>query len=133
MLSLLGACTIVALLLLILLRLTSVLIALIIVPIVAALIGGLGGQIGAFAMDGIRSVTPVAALLAFAVIYFGVMNDAGLFEPIIRVLVRAVGHDPVKIAVGTTAIATIAHLDGAGASTFMVTIPAMLPLYQRWA
>jgi CitMHS family citrate-Mg2+:H+ or citrate-Ca2+:H+ symporter len=131
MLSLLGACTIVALLLLILLRLTSVLIALIIVPIVAALIGGLGGQIGAFAMDGIRSVTPVAALLAFAVIYFGVMNDAGLFEPIIRVLVRAVGQDPVKIAVGTTAIATIAHLDGAGASTFMVTIPAMLPLYQR--
>jgi CitMHS family citrate-Mg2+:H+ or citrate-Ca2+:H+ symporter len=73
----------------------------------------------------------VAALLAFAVIYFGVMNDAGLFDPIIRRLVRAVGSDPVKIAVGTTAIATIAHLDGAGASTFMVTIPAMLPLYER--
>ena len=59
------------------------------------------------------------------------MNDAGLFDPIIRVLVRAVGRDPVKIAVGTTAIATIAHLDGAGASTFMVTVPAMLPLYRR--
>jgi CitMHS family citrate-Mg2+:H+ or citrate-Ca2+:H+ symporter len=33
--------------------------------------------------------------------------------------------------VGTAAIATIAHLDGAGASTFMVTVPAMLPIYRR--
>jgi len=131
MLALLGVCTILALLVLILFRITSVLIALILVPVIAALVGGFGREIGTFAMEGIRSVTPVAALLAFAVIYFGVMNDAGLFDPIIRTLVRAVGSDPVKIAVGTTAIATIAHLDGAGASTFMVTIPAMLPLYER--
>jgi len=131
MLALLGVCTILALLLLILFRITSVLVALILVPVIAAQVGGFGREIGSFAMEGIRGVTPVAALLAFAVIYFGVMNDAGLFDPIIRILVRAVGSDPVKIAVGTTAIATIAHLDGAGASTFMVTIPAMLPLYQR--
>jgi citrate-Mg2+:H+ or citrate-Ca2+:H+ symporter, CitMHS family len=131
MLSLLGLCTIAALLLLILCRITSVLVALTLVPIAAALIGGFGTQIGAFAMEGIRGVTPVAVLLAFAVVYFGVMNDAGLFEPMVRTLVRVVGRDPVKIAVGTTAIAAIAHLDGAGASTFMVTIPAMLPLYRR--
>jgi citrate-Mg2+:H+ or citrate-Ca2+:H+ symporter, CitMHS family len=131
MLTLLGICTIIALLLLILLRITSVLVALIVVPIVAALAAGAGAHIGTFAMDGIRGVTPIAALLSFAVIYFGVMNDAGLFEPVIRVLVKAVGRDPVKIVVGTAAVATIAHLDGAGASTFMVTVPAMLPLYQR--
>jgi citrate-Mg2+:H+ or citrate-Ca2+:H+ symporter, CitMHS family len=82
-------------------------------------------------MDGVRGVTPVAALLAFAVIYFGVMNEAGLFEPLVKGLLRVVGRDPVRISLGTAAIATIAHLDGAGASTFMVTIPAMLPLYQR--
>jgi citrate-Mg2+:H+ or citrate-Ca2+:H+ symporter, CitMHS family len=131
MLTLLGVCAIAALLALILFRITSVLVALILVPIAAALIGGFGSQTGTFAMDGIRAVTPVAVLLAFAVIYFGVMNDAGLFAPLIRTLVRVVGRDPVKIAVGTTAIAAIAHLDGAGASTFMVTIPAMLPLYRR--
>jgi CitMHS family citrate-Mg2+:H+ or citrate-Ca2+:H+ symporter len=131
MLTWLGLFTILALLVLILFRITSVLVALIIVPVVTALLGGFGIEIGTFAMDGIRSVTPVAALLAFAVLFFGVMNDAGLFEPVIRALVRAVGRDPVKIAVGTVAIATVAHLDGAGASTFMVTIPAMLPLYQR--
>jgi len=65
------------------------------------------------------------------VVYFGVMNDAGLFEPLIRQLLRVVHRDPVRIAVGTAAVAAVAHLDGAGASTFMVTVPAMLPLYQR--
>jgi CitMHS family citrate-Mg2+:H+ or citrate-Ca2+:H+ symporter len=131
MLTLLGVCTIIALLVLILFRITSALVALILVPVVAALIGGFGTQIGSFAMDGIRSVVPVASLFAFAVLYFGVMNDAGLFDPIIRALVGLVGTDPVKIAVGTAAVATISHLDGAGASAFMITIPAMLPLYTR--
>lgn len=119
------------LLVLILWRLTSVLVALTLVPIAAALGGGFAPQIGTFAMDGIRSVTPVAVLLAFAVVYFGVMNDAGLFQPVVRIFVRMAGGDPVRISIGTAAIATIAHLDGAGASTFMVTVPAMLPLYHR--
>jgi CitMHS family citrate-Mg2+:H+ or citrate-Ca2+:H+ symporter len=133
MLTLLGIATVAALLVLVLFRITSVLVALTIVPVAAALAGGFAGSLGTFAMDGIRGVTPVAALLAFAVIYFGVMNDAGLFEPIIRALVRIVGTDPVRIALGTAAVASVSHLDGAGASTFMVTVPAMLPLYQRAA
>ncbi len=130
MLTWLGICAITALLTLILLRITSVLVALTLVPVAAALAGGFGAQIGTFAMEGIRSVTPVAALLAFAVVYFGVMNDTGLFDPIIRVLLRVVGRDPVRIAVGTAAIAAVTHLDGAGASTFMVTVPAMLPVWR---
>jgi CitMHS family citrate-Mg2+:H+ or citrate-Ca2+:H+ symporter len=131
MLTLLGVAAIVALLGLILCRITSVVVALTLVPIVAALAGGFAGQVGGFAMDGIRSVAPTAALLAFAVVYFGVMNDAGLFEPVIRTVVRMVGRDPLKVVVGTAAIASVAHLDGAGASTFMVTVPAMLPIYAR--
>jgi citrate-Mg2+:H+ or citrate-Ca2+:H+ symporter, CitMHS family len=131
MLTWLGVGTIVVLLVLILFRLTSVLVALTLVPIAAALIGGFGREIGGFAVEGIRSVVPVASLFTFAVLYFGVMNDAGLFEPVIRTLVRFVGTDPVRVAVGTAAIATICHLDGAGASTFMITVPAMLPLYTR--
>lgn len=131
MLTWLGVCTIVVLLVLILCRITSVLVALTLVPIAAALVGGFGREVGGFAMEGIRGVVPVASLFAFAVLYFGVMNDAGLFDPVIRALVGLVGTDPVKIAVGTAAVATISHLDGAGASTFMITVPAMLPLYTR--
>ena len=131
MLAWLGLATIVAVLGLILGRVTSVVVALTLVPIAAALSGGFGVEIGRFALDGMVSVAPVAALLAFAVVYFGVMNDAGLFDPAIGAIVRGVRGDPVRIAVGTAVIASIAHLDGAGASTFMVTVPAMLPLYQR--
>ena len=98
------------------------LVALTLVPSSPRSLGGFAGQVGAFAMDGIRGVTPAAVLLAFAVIYFGVMNDAGLFEPLVRRTVRSL--DGIRrISLGTAAIATIAHLDGAGASTFMVTFP----------
>jgi CitMHS family citrate-Mg2+:H+ or citrate-Ca2+:H+ symporter len=131
MLTWLGLGTIALLLVLILRRITSVVVALTLVPVAAAIAGGFAGQIGAFAMEGIRGVVPVAVMLAFAVVYFGVMNDAGLFEPVIRLLVRAVHRDPVRISVGTAVAAMVSHLDGAGASTFMVTVPAMLPIYQR--
>ncbi len=131
MLTFLGLASIALLLALILFRVTSVIVALTIVPVAAALAGGFANEIGAFAMEGMRNVAPTAALLAFAVLYFGVMHDAGLFEPIIRRVVDLVGHDPLKVVIGTTAIAAVAHLDGAGASTFMVTVPAMLPLYTR--
>jgi CitMHS family citrate-Mg2+:H+ or citrate-Ca2+:H+ symporter len=131
MLAWLGLTTIVAVLALILGRLTSVVVALTLVPIAAALAGGFGLEIGRFALDGMVAVAPVAALLAFAVVYFGLMHDAGLFEPAIRAVIRRVGGDPVRIALGTAVIASVTHLDGAGASTFMVTVPAMLPLYQR--
>lgn len=131
MLTWLGLATIVTLLVLILFRITSVLVALTIVPIAAALLGGFGRELGAFALEGIRGIVPIASLLAFAVLYFGVMGDAGLFDPVIRALIRLVGTDPMKIVIGTAAIATIAHLDGAGASTFMITVPAMLPIYTR--
>jgi citrate-Mg2+:H+ or citrate-Ca2+:H+ symporter, CitMHS family len=131
MLTWLGLAAITALLALILFRITSVLVALTLVPIAAALAGGFAPKLGGFAMDGIRGVAPTAALLAFAVVYFGVMHDAGLFDPVIRRVVRLVGRDPGKVVVGTAVLATVAHLDGAGASTFMVTVPAMLPIYQR--
>ena len=131
MLTWLGLAAITALLALILFRVTSVLVALTLVPIAAALAGGFAPQLGTFAMDGIRGVAPTAALLAFAVVYFGAMHDAGLFAPVIGRVVRLVGRDPRKVVIGTAALATIAHLDGAGASTFMVTVPAMLPIYQR--
>jgi citrate-Mg2+:H+ or citrate-Ca2+:H+ symporter, CitMHS family len=131
MLTWIGLAAISVLLALILFRITSVLVALTLVPIAAALAGGFAAQLGSFAMDGIRGVAPTAALLAFAVVYFGVMHDAGLFDPMIRRVVRLVGRDPGKVVIGTAALATVAHLDGAGASTFMVTVPAMLPIYQR--
>lgn len=130
MLTALGLLAIGVLVALILFRVTSVLVALTLVPVVAALLAGFGAGIGPAALDGIRAVVPMAALLAFAVVYFGVMNDAGLFAPAVGALLRRMGRDPVRITLGTAAVATVAHLGGEGASTFMVTVPALLPVYR---
>lgn len=131
MLALLGFLTILIFLGLILTEKVSVIVSLIVVPIVFALIGGFGSEMGGFMLDGITGVAPTGIMLGFAILYFGVMNNAGLFDPLISRVLRMVKGDPLKIVVGTVIIAMIAHLDGSGASTFLITIPALLPLYDK--
>lgn len=130
-LALLGLLTIVAVLGAILSRRVTPLVALVALPVAAGLAGGFGLETGRFAVDGIRQTAPVAAMFVFAILFFGVMTDAGLLDPIVDGILRVVGLRPVRIVVGTALLALIAHLDGSGAVTFLVTVPAMLPLYDR--
>jgi len=109
----------------------SPLVALILVPVVAGLAGGFGLKVGGFMLKGIQEIAPVAGMFVFAILYFGIMTDAGLMEPIIYRLLRLVGGKPARIVVGTAALALLVHLDGSGAVTFLVTIPVMLPLYEK--
>ncbi len=69
-------------------------------------------------------------MFVFAILYFGIMTDAGMLDPIIDRILRAVGTKPTRIVMGTTLLALLIHLDGSGAVCFLVTIPAMLPLYE---
>lgn len=131
MLALLGFLTIFVFLALILTKKVSVIVALILVPVVFALIGGFGAELGGFMLDGIVGVAPTGIMLGFAILFFGVMNNAGLFDPLISRVLTLVKGDPVKICIGTVVIAMVAHLDGSGASTFLITIPALLPLYDK--
>ena len=103
-----------------------------IVPIVAALIVGVPfAELIKFIKAGVGTTMPIAALFMFSIIYFSVMTDVGMFEPMVNFLVRKAGNNVVIITVATGIIATIAHLDGALASTLLVTIPAMLPIYKK--
>ena len=131
MLTALGAATIAILLVLILFRLTSVLVALVVVPLAMGLAAGFGREIGTYALAGVQGVSGTAAMLGFAVLYFGVMNDGGLFSPVIRAVVRGCRGDPVRLVAGTAVVAMLSHLDGSGASTFLIVIPALLPVYDR--
>ena len=70
-------------------------------------------------------------MFVFAILFFGVMTDAGLLDPIVGGILRAVGLHPTRIVVGSALLALVVHLDGSGAVTFLVTVPAMLPLYDR--
>lgn len=131
MLALLGLGTIVALLAVIMTKRMSPLVALIAMPILAALLGGFGLQTTKFIVAGLRDVAPVAAMFIFAILYFGIVSDAGMLDPIIDRVLRMVGTHPPRIVMGSALLALLIHLDGSGAVAFLITIPAMLPLYDR--
>ena len=131
MLALLGLATIVLLLVSIMTNKLSPLVALITIPLIAALVGGFGLESAGFMVKGIKSIAPVATMFVFAIVFFGILSDAGMMDPIIDRILKVVGMRPSRITVGTALLATIVHLDGSGAVTFLVTIPAMLPLYDR--
>jgi CitMHS family citrate-Mg2+:H+ or citrate-Ca2+:H+ symporter len=132
MLALLGFLTIGVFLLLIFTKRLSVLLALIMVPVLFALIGGFGPkELGTMIIAGITQVAPTGILLIFAVLYFGLMIDAGLFDPVIAGIVKIAKGDPLKITIGTALLTMLVHLDGDGTATFMITISALLPVYKR--
>ncbi|TFY88909.1 citrate transporter [Pseudomonas kairouanensis] len=131
MLATLGVITILCLLAAVMSKRLSPLVALIALPIIAALLGGFGLQTSAFIITGIKNVAPVVGMFVFAILFFGIMTDAGMLDPIIDRILRTVGTRPTRIVVGTATLALLVHLDGSGAVTFLVTVPAMLPLYTR--
>ncbi|HEY2123924.1 MAG TPA: citrate:proton symporter [Chthoniobacterales bacterium] len=131
MLAALGFVTIAVLLAAIVSKRMSPLTALIAIPIAAALLGGFGLQTGTFVVRGIQNVAPIAGMFIFAILYFGIVTDAGMLDPIIDRILRSVGHRPKRIVMGTALLALLIHLDGSGAVTFLITIPALLPLYER--
>lgn len=131
MLALLGTAAVLVLLAVIMLNLCSPLVALIAVPIVAALVGGFGLATGKFIVTGITSIAPVAGMFVFAILYFGIMTDAGMLDPIIGRILKTVGAKPTRIVMGSALLALLIHLDGSGAVCFLIAIPAMLPLYEK--
>jgi len=131
MLALAGLLTILALQALIVFRKTTPLVALIAAPVAAALLAGFGLETGKFVTTGIQGIAPVVAMFVFAILFFGVMSDAGLFDPLIGRVLRLVGDKPAWIVPGTALLAALVHLDGSGAVTFLIVVPTLLPLYTR--
>lgn len=132
MLALFGFSTIAVFLLLVILRRLSVITALVLVPVLFAFLAGFGyREIGEMALTGMKTVAPTGMLLVFAVLYFGVMLDAGLFDPVVALIIRLVQGDPLKVVVGTAVLTMIVHLDGDGTATFMIVVSAFLPIYRE--
>ena len=131
MLTVLAYSMVVVFMFLIMTKRLPAMVALILVPIGFGLIGGFGAELGPMMLAGIKQLAPTGVMLMFAILYFGVMIDAGLFDPVVRLILKLVKGDPMKIVVGTAALTMIVSLDGDGATTYMITVSAMLPLYQR--
>lgn len=88
-------------------------------------------EIGEFIKAGVADTSSTACLFLFSVVFFGIMTDVGMFDKIINALVKKVGNNVMGVCIMTCIIAMIGHLDGGGASTFLITIPAMLPIYKK--
>ena len=136
LLALLGFATIIGIILVLLKNWTGPMLAFIGVSTLAGLVLVLTGtasfaDVGNFVKKGVQSVHGTAVLFIFSVTFFGIMTDAGMFDVIIKALVKRVGNNVVGVTVMTCIIAMIGHLDGGGASTFLITIPAMYPIYKR--
>ena len=131
MLSVLGYGMIVTFMALIMTKRLSPLVAMTTVPIIFALIAGFGPDMGDMMIDGLRKVAPTAIMVMFAILYFGVMFDTGLFDPIIKKFIKLINGDPMKAVVFAALLAGLVSLDGDGSTTYMITVTAMLPLFKR--
>ena len=132
MLELIGALTIFSVVALLLSGRVSPVIGLTLPPLIGALIAGFSAsEISTFFAAGLAKVSPVAAMFIFAILFFGAMQDAGLFRPLINGLISLTRGNVIAVAVGTSCAGMLAHLDGAGATTFLLTVPALLPVYRR--
>ncbi len=124
--------------------------ALIFVPLVFALLGsfmglyseqamkayessGLGAQIkllGDWVRQGTVKVAPTGVMLLFAIMYFSLMLNAGMFDPILRKLIGFAKGDPLKIQVAAALVAAAVSLNGDGTTTTLIVCTAFVPIYK---
>src|SRR5690606_14105579 len=89
-----------------------------------------GADLGTMMMEGVVKVAPTGIMTMFAVLFFGLMLGTGIFNPMIVGLARLIHGDPVRLCLVTAALAMLVALDGDGATTFLITVTAMLPVHR---
>ena len=107
-------------------------IAFILLPTIAALVAGFDPLvINKFAASGISKMVSTVSLFVFSISFFSLMSDQGVFDPVVNFLIKKAGTNVTLVLLATAAVAVIGHLDGSGATTFIITITAMLPLFKK--
>ncbi|ALR31359.1 citrate transporter [Chryseobacterium sp. IHB B 17019] len=131
MLTILGFLMIIIFMVLIMSKKMTPLTALVLVPVIIAIAAGYGSELGEMTKSGIKEIAMTGVMLIFAILFFSLMIDTGLFEPLVNLILKAVGDNPVKTTVGTAILTTLVSLDGDGSSTYIIVVAAMLPLYKK--
>ncbi|GEN72948.1 MULTISPECIES: CitMHS family transporter [Chryseobacterium] len=131
MLTFLGFLMILIFMVLIMNKKMTPLTALVIVPVTIALFAGFGPELGDMMKNGVKEIALTGVMLIFAILYFSLMIDTGLFEPLVNIILKAVGDNPIKTTIGTAILTALVSLDGDGSSTYLIVVAAMLPLYKR--
>ena len=107
-------------------------IAFILLPTIAALVAGFDPlAVNKFAASGISKMVSTVSLFVFSISFFSLMSDQGVFDPVVNFLIKKAGTNVTLVLLATAAVGVIGHLDGSGATTFIITITAMLPLFKK--
>ena len=130
-LTMIGLAIIVSIVGLLIAKKISPVVGMTLIPCIGAMILGYSvGDLVKFFDKGLSQVMNVVIMFIFAIIFFGIMTDSGLFKPLVKRLILMTRGNVIIVCVMTALIGSFAQLDGAGAVTFLLSIPALLPLYK---
>ena len=109
--------------------------ALVIIPLVFTLIamatGVTSGNIGEFVLEGVTTTSKTGIMLLFAILYFSIMLDTGLFDPITKKMIHFAKGDPMKVLMATAVVAATVSLNGDGTTTTLICCSAFIPIYKK--
>ncbi|MFL2136799.1 SLC13 family permease [Ruoffia sp. FAM 24228] len=106
--------------------------AFIILPLIAAVISGASiADISLYVNDGLASILNTAVLFLFSISFFTLMSEQGLFDPLVDFVISKVGNKITAIFIAVLLVAVVSHLDGSGASTYLIVIPAFKPIMDK--
>ena len=58
------------------------------------------------------------------------LSDVGMFDVIVNRVMKYLGNNVLVVLYIACFVTVISHLDGSGATTALVTIPTMLPIFK---
>lgn len=122
--------------------------ALVLIPLAFALVAVLTGvvqdvNIGTLVRQGLfgnnskdkltamKGTAETGVMLLFAILYFSLMLDSGLFDPITNKMIRYAKGDPMKVLVATAIVATAVSMNGDGTTTTLICCSAFVPIYKK--
>lgn len=104
----------------------------IVVPVIAGMLCGYSfTDVMNFAATGVNGVFNTVLLCVFAVLYFSVLSETGMFDIMVNKLVSITKGNIYIVMIVTILVAFIGHLDGAYNTTYLIAIPALAPLYKK--
>ena len=122
--------------------------ALVLIPLAFALVAVLTGvvqdvNIGTLVRQGLfgnnskdkltamKGTAETGVMLLFAILYFSLMLDSGLFDPITNKMIRYAKGDPMKVLVATAIVAAAVSMNGDGTTTTLICCSAFVPIYKK--
>ena len=110
--------------------------SLVMIPLLFAIIAMVAGvakkgTIGDFVLKGLTTTANTGIMLLLAILYFSIMLDAGLFDPITARMIKIAKGDPMKVLMATAIVAMAVSLNGDGTTTTLICCSAFIPIYKK--